>query len=298
MSFPKIKRLAERVKLTGKRYAEKRWIKLIVDTANKLGRENAGDMAAGIAYYAILSLFPLSLGAIALLGLFLPSATVQEELISAFEHYLPASVDILKENISRIIELRGALGIISLIGFFWTGSAIFSAIDRAVNRACGVRQSRAFHIRKLRDLALGLGTSILILLSLGITTAVVLLPAVELPLGLGLAVIISNVLSFIFMLSSFLLIYRFMPNPRLGWCCVWPGAVFAAVLFEASRAVFAFYLTQFARYEMIYGSIASFVVFLVWVYVSAFILILGAGFSSEYEKMKTNRPPAERTETR
>ena len=79
-------------------------------------------MAAEIAYYAFLSLFPLMLGLIAILGLFLPSATVQQQIINFFAQYLPGSVSILQTSIPGIIELRGAFGIIGIVGLVWSGT--------------------------------------------------------------------------------------------------------------------------------------------------------------------------------
>lgn len=292
MLISKTRKLLKNLELAGKCFMEKRWAKLIAATVQGLGRKDASDMASSIAYYALLSMFPLLLGIIALLGLFLPSATVQRELFTFFEHYLPASVDIITENISRIIELRGTLGILSLLGLFWSCSAIFGAIGRAVNRAWGISQSRPFYFRKLRDLSIALGTSTLFFLSLGLTTVLLLLPAVELPLGSGLTVIISHSLAILLMLSTFLLLYKYMPNTQLAWRNVWPGALLATSLFEINRAVFNLYLTRFANYELVYGSIASIIVLLVWVYFSAFILILGAEFSSEYAEMKHNSSAA------
>jgi len=71
--------------------------------------DDATHMAAGVAYYAILSLFPLMLGLLAVFGLFLPSETIQEELFDFFERNLPGEIDVLQQNIEDVIRLRGAV---------------------------------------------------------------------------------------------------------------------------------------------------------------------------------------------
>jgi len=114
-------------------------------------------MAAGVSYYGILSVFPLILGLLAILGLFLPSETVQQVLFDLFRDIFPGSIDWLEESIETLIRLRGPIGIVGLIGLIWAGSAFFGAVSRAINRTWGVQKDRPYHLRKLRDLSMVLG---------------------------------------------------------------------------------------------------------------------------------------------
>jgi membrane protein len=258
----------------------------MVRTMQELGADDASHMAAGIAYYGIFSLFPLLLGLIALLGMFLPSETVQEELFEFFRQNLPGSVDVLERNIDAVIQLRGALGVLSLIGLFWGGSAVFGAVSRAVNRAWDVHQDRPFLKRKLRDLTMAMGVGILFLLSLGGTSLFAILSSLDVPVLGGAVNFGSRFLAFLFSLAIFLVIYKFIPNTKTYWRYVWSGAVLAAILFEVAKGLFVFYLSHFADYQSVYGSVGSVIVLLLWIYVSAFILILGAEFSSEYGRLR------------
>ena len=97
---------------------------------------------------------------------------------------------------------------------------------------------------------------------------------------------VARALPLLFSLGIFLVIYKFIPNTKTYWRYVWPGAVLAAVLFEVGKGLFVFYVDNFADYQRIYGSLGSVVVLLGWTYVSSFILIVGAEFSSEYERMR------------
>lgn len=277
-----------KLKLIKKRILDTFWGKLAANIIKAFGQSNAGDMAASIAYYAFLSMFPLLLGLIAILGIFLPSEMVQNQLIAFFQHHLPTSVGILKENISRVIELRGALGVLSLVGLFWAGSAIFNAIGRVIRQAWNIQKRRPFYLRKLIDLTMALGTSIMFLLSMALTTVFLVLPELEIQPGHIFILLISKLLSFVIIFITFLLIYKYLPNTKTKWRNVWPGALLAAFLFELARSLFSLYIIQFANYEMVYGSVASIIALLVWIYLSAFILIIGAKFCSEYIKLKNN----------
>jgi membrane protein len=243
-------------------------------------------MAAGVSYYAVLSLFPLLLALIGILGIFLPSETVQKELFDFFRENLPGAIDQLEDNIEAVIRLRGALGLLGVIGLLWSASAMFGAISRAVNRAWDVHKDRPIYIRKLRDLSMALGTGVLFLLSLGATGLFSIIGDRELP-GLVPAVdVLARFFGFFMSLAIFLVIYKFLPNTKTYWRYVWPGAVLAAVLFEIAKSLFVFYLDYFADYQAVYGSVGSVIALLVWIYFSAFILILGAEFSSEYGRMR------------
>ncbi|MBI2861018.1 MAG: YihY/virulence factor BrkB family protein [Chloroflexi bacterium] len=259
---------------------------LLLRVFREMGEDGAGDMAGSIAYFAILSLFPLLLGIIAVLGLFLPSAELQGPLLDFFRDNLPGSTSLLERNIERIIDLRGTLGLLSVIGLFWSGSAIFGAIGRVVNRAWDIHRYRPFYIRKFRDLALAAGTSLLFFISMGITALRVIVARFDLPVLDWLAMIGGEVAAFFIVLLAFLLIYKYMPNTTISWHDIWPGAILASILFELAKFLFVFYLGRFANYELVYGQVASLIILLVWVYFSAFILILGAEFASEYSRWR------------
>ncbi len=96
----------------------------------------------------------------------------------------------------------------------------------------------------------------------------------------------SRLLAFLLVLAVFLLLYKLVPFTKTYWHYIWPGALLAAVLFEIARTLFVFYLENFANYQLIYGSIASIIILLVWIYYSAFIMVLGAEFTFQYSRMR------------
>ncbi len=258
-------------------------VQLIARTVEGAGNHDVGQRAAGVAYYAILSIFPLLLGLIAVFGFFLPSINLQDELLKFVGNNIPGTINIMKENIAGIIKLRGVMSILSVVILFWGASALFSAISLAINRAWSINKYRHFFIRKASELGMVLGTGILFLLSLGASAIVTLnLPVTD----MTTVYVIGKLIAFLLMFAIFLLLYKIIPNTRTYWRYVWPGALIAAALFELARTLFIFYLEHFANYELIYGSITSIIALLVWTYYSAFIMILGAEFTFQYNRMQ------------
>jgi membrane protein len=285
----KIKRLNARLQRAKDRLLNIPAVQLIYRTVEKLGDIDATHRAAGVAYYAFLSLFPLLLGLIAVFGFFLPSVNLQDALLKFVGDNIPGATNILKQNITSIIELRGAMSVLGIVVFFWGASGMFSAISLAINRAWDVsRYRRHFFIRKAGELGMVFGIGILFLLSLGASAIISVLRGVfDLPaVDLIMVNVGSRLVAFLLILAVFLLLYKFIPNTRTYWRYIWPGALLAAILFEIARTLFVFYIDSFANYQLIYGSIASIIVLFVWIYYSAFIMILGAEFAFQYGRMR------------
>lgn len=262
-------------------------VQLIARTAEGAGKHDVGQRAAGVAYYSVLSIFPLLLGLIAVFGFFLPSVNLQDELLQFVGKNLPGATDILKQNIANIVRLRGVAGILSIVILFWGSISMFSAISLAINRVWDISRYRPFLVRKASELGMALATGILFLLSLGISAIISILRGVfNLPAANLIIVNLgSRLVAFLLMLAIFLLLYKLIPFTRTYWRYVWPGALLAAVLFEIARTLFILYLEHFANYQLIFGSITSIIVLLIWIYYSAFIVILGAEFTFQYSRM-------------
>ncbi len=264
-------------------------VRLGVRVVQEMGNDDATHMAAGVAYYAILSLFPLILGLIFLFSLILESQTVEREMLHFFQTYLPGTEDILTNNISSVKGVRGFLGVVGVLGLFWSASALFGAISRAVNRAWDVHEDRPFYIAKVRPLVMAMTVGLLFLLSLGATSSI------QFAGGLGLdrfhfledafSGLLARALPFVFTLAIFLMIYKHVPNTSTQWRYTWPGALLAALCFEVGKTMFLLYLDNFANYARVYGSLGAVISLMVWTYISSFILILGAEVCSEHERM-------------
>ena len=254
--------------------------------------DDATHMAAGVAYYTILSLFPLALAIMAVFAPLLESDDVRGQVLTFAESYLPGSAEALSINLALTPGVRGVQGALSLIGLFWSASALFGAVSRAVNRAWDIHRDRPFYIAKARHIAMAMGVGFLFFSSVTITSTLQFLNVIYLPvfgevelLSARRVQLLARLLPFVFSLGIFLLIFKYVPNTKTYWRYVWPGAVLTAMTFEMSKSLFIFYVAAFADYGRVYGALGSIVVLQVWVYVSALLLIVGAEFTSEYGRM-------------
>ena len=92
-----------------------------------------------------------------------------------------------------------------------------------------------------------------------------------------------------FSFGAFVVLYRFVPNAPIKIGDVWPGALVAAIFFEVIKNGFSFYLANFGRYDVIYGSLGAVVAFLFWMYLAAVVLLLGAEVASEYPRVRSGK---------
>lgn len=278
--------LAEKKKHIGQRLIQIQAVRLAVETKKGYSEHAVSLMAAGVAYYWMLTIIPLTIALLAIMDLFLPSDTVQQILLDFFEAFFPGSIDWLEENIEDLLRLSAAAGVVALIGFIWAGSAFFGAVNRAINRAWGISKDRPYHMRKLRDLGMVLGVVVLMLISTLSSTLLSILNQSDISLPHGALGVVFRLFGFLVVFAVFLIIYRYVPNARVLWRYVWRGALAAAVAFEIAQTLFAIYLTNWANYESIYGLFASFIIILLWFYISALIVIIGAELSAQYSRMR------------
>jgi membrane protein len=270
-------------------------VELSIRTVRELSEDDVTHMAAGVAYYALFSIFPLLLGLISIMSFLLEPEEIQTLMGDLMANFLPGSEQFVRDNVDAVIRLRGALGLMSLLGMLWSASAMFGALNRAINRAWDIPNDRPIYIGKPRQLLMALSVGMLFSLSVASATIARTSEQIaqsELPIPPFLihtiGELILQALSLSLMIIIFLLMYKLLPNTRTYWRYVWPGAVTSAVLFEISKNFFILYLDSFASYQNVYGSIAPVIVLLFWTYVGSLIVLLGAEICSEYERMKNN----------
>jgi membrane protein len=279
--FPKLlRRSVFRLRRLYFQVSEYTFLKFSLALWHKAGRDDISTLAAGIAYYALLSLFPLMLGMLAIFGLFLPSESVQDQLARLLSQYLPGSLAIFEGSIKDIVRWRSALGIVSLLGLLWSGSGVFSVTIKAINKAWNIRYEHPFYIKKPRELGMLVVAGILFLLSLGTSTFLTYIGSFNLPFSGVIINIATAAIALFFSLLVFMLIQKISPTVLLSWRHIWPGAVLSTVLFEIAKTLFVLYLNHFNNYDKIYGPISSVIALLVWIYYSSFILLLGAEFNA------------------
>ena len=289
--------------INGKRQSIKGWVNqqpflryrpviMMSRVISEMVTRDANHLAAGVAYFAIFGVFPFVLGAIVISGLLLDSEVVQQRFLEFLIGNLPGSDPFIKNNITGLVEQRSTLAVISIIGVLWSSSSVFSAINRVVNRAWNIYRTQPFHISRVKHLSALFVFGLFFFASVAISSTLQILgeqdlgfPGVPVFLDPSVVSLLIAISSWCLATTGFLLIYRFLPNCRVYWRHVWLGALVAGTLFEVSKELFAWYLPNYVNTQQLYGSIASAIVFLFWVYLSAMILTLGAEICAQYRKI-------------
>ena len=282
-------------------------LSLVVRTAIAFDQDGGALMARSIAYYALFAVFPAILVLIVAASTTLDSEEVQEAVMALVAEHMPIALDLVADNLAHLVRTRETVGLIAVIGLIWSASGVFSAIFRSVNRAWGIPKSKLFLSEKLYGLIMVSLIGILFLFTLPIDSIVSLArawqvellgvqPAATLTAQAGsnrlvgwLSALVPAVLS----VGAFVLMYRTMPRTRVRWRDVWLGGLIAGLLWQAGQKLFAWYLVNFATYNVIYGSVGAIIAFLLWAYLSAQIFLLGAEFTAEYSRWRQAKRPME-----
>ena len=269
---------------------------LIVRALQAFGEDRCSHMAAAISYYALLSLFPLLILFVSAVGIFLRNNSLQQDLVNEILDFLPLTQDEGADEVSQAVRaIAGVsvpLTIVGLAGLAWSASAMFGVIRSSLNVAWGSSSSRSFVRQKLLDLAMMAGFGAFFFLSIGATGFLRATQEASSdllgPLS-GSSFFFWRAVSFavpaLLSLGAFAAFYRFVPSAPVKMSGVWAGAAAAAFLFELAKNGFSFYLANFGRYDLVYGSLGAVVTFLVGLYLSAAVLLFGAEVAAEYPKV-------------
>ncbi len=260
---------------------------VLARTVRLYSDDGCGTFAAAIAYYAIFSVVPLSLIILSIFGL-----VVKEESITQFVfdqlplQETPSVRESVQEIVKRAQEISVAGLSFGVIALIWSSSGIFSAVRKGLNAASHRKKARPYWHGKLMDFALIPALGILITLSVSLTAISQLIiehlgsiGPFDLDTNLALRMssyLIPAVISF----SMFALLYKYVPTVRPAWSEALSGAVLATVLFEIAKNFYAmvFALTVFSKDTAIYAGFGNALGFLLWLFVNASILLLGAEF--------------------
>ena len=241
---------------------------------NKFLADRGTHLAAMIAYFALLAFVPLLflvLSLIALAGEQSESSYLIEQLRQAF----PAtSIDRLLEVVRSIQERGVELGIIGAVGLLWAALGFFSVLESAFNIVYGL-PNRSFLRQKLIVLVLAIASLVLLFLALMVSSLGAGLAASAAFVGGALAYVYALTVSTALVLAFVWSVYRFLTNQPLTWRETFPGALFAAVLLQASFQVLPIFVR--ATHGLVtLQAFGGLVLLLFWLYLMANILVLGA----------------------
>jgi membrane protein len=264
------------------------WLGMLAGAANLALKPGSVITAAAIAYFAIFSLFPLTLLSIAIASFSLGPSMDQHLIIQRLEFVVPGLGVLLGNNIDEIIRVRGPVTIIALVSLIWSTSSIFYMLTGILNDIWGIKRGRP--VWKRRGVAilfvLGFVGPILLLASLASSMAASLLTSLAEP-TIQIISAASWGLAFLLDVALFMVLYMMLPHKgagkAAGWREILPGAVGAGVLWELAKKAFLFFFSAYiAVSNLVYGSVSAIFAILTWAYLSGLIFLFGAHLSVLY----------------
>lgn len=277
------------------RYGEgtRSWLQVLTGTVKEWLADEASQLAAALAYYTAVSIAPLLVLIVVIVGLILgEQGTAESQLIGQLRGVMGEQgaqfLQTVLENAQQP-TLASVAGILSSLALLWGATNVFSQLQSSLNRIWNVQPKPGRSIwRMIKDrflsFTLVLGIAFLLLVSLVLTSVLStladwgqgLLPSAD-----WIWQVVNFAVSFAVITLLFAAIYRVLPDAEIVWRDVWLGAAVTALLFNLGKYGLGLYL---ANAGSTYGAVGSLVVFLLWVYYSAQILFLGAEFTQVYAR--------------
>jgi len=280
------------------------YIELLKGTAKEASKDDCAAFSAAIAYYVLFALFPFFLFLTTLIG-YLPIPQMMNVIIESLTTMLPGEASkLLADHIKTLFQNKqGGLLSLGVLLALWTSSTAITSLMDVMNRLYEVKEGRPFW--KVRLIAVFLVVVLAILFILALLLIMFGPDLGNWVLGLfGLGelqnvvwyILLSPVILFLLMLAI-ALIYHFTPDVKQQWKWISPGAVVAIPLWLVASVGFSFYVNNFGSYNKTYGSIGAVIVLILWLYISAYIILLGAELNAVVEHTsEEGKEPGEKVE--
>ena len=266
------------------------WLLLLWQAIVNFGKDRVPQMAAAISYFALLSIFPFLLLALAIFGLVLRDGELQQRVLTEIVAALPIEAPTIEEALGNLAGSGASMGVVALVGTVIAATALARSLRGSLNVIFRAEEQRPLLLSWLVDMTVLPVLGLLFITSLLLSTVWRFAQAVADDLGLEEvaplwelgALAIPALLSFV----GLLLLYLLLPNRSLHLLDLWPGALIAMVGFQIGTFVFAIYFENFGAYDLIYGSLGGVIALLAWVYVSSLILLFGAEVAAEASRRR------------
>lgn len=268
----------------------------------RIGKDDASGLSAQLSYYFMLSLFPMLLFLLSIV----PVVGVEQSTIrDMIKEHVPSDY---AGQVSSIIgdimgNASGSILSVGLILALWSASNGMTAIMNSFNVAYDVEDSRNFVVSKLFSVLFTLAMIIVLPIALILPTFGEQIGSLLFgPLGLGDQIkwifnLVRVVLPLIIIFIAFMVLYTLAPNVKIKMKSVIPGAIFATIVFLGGSFLFGIYISNFANYSKTYGSIAGIIILMLWLYITGFIIIIGAEINAiiHQRKVVAGKTPEEHT---
>jgi membrane protein len=248
--------------------------------------------AASIAYYALLSLFPIMLLALVVLGQMTSDAGERDAVVRFVFRYFPRQFEFISRQLDAFETTPVRFGVGGMLALVWASLGVFNAVSAAVNHAWAVEKRRSFLKHRLVSFLMMVSAGLVLILGLAMASLVRL---AETRLGEAftrsawlawLSGLAASYVATVLLMGCVALVFYFIPNTKVRFRDVWPGAILVGLLWRVAFLLFSWYAADLATWNVVHGSIAAVVVFLLWIYVSAVILIYGVEMTASYARLK------------
>jgi membrane protein len=266
----------------------KGWLAIAKRTAKEVKADQVPLLSAGVAFYALLSLFPAAIAGVSIYGLVADPTTVRDQIAQLTKMLSPETATLVGQQLIQVTSgAGGALGLATVVGILtalWSASSGMKALITGVNLAYDETETRKFV--KLRGLALLLTLGAMVLVGVALATIVGYPPIADtLPTVLRwLVAILRFVILGGLLVVGLAVLYRYAPDrdqPRWSWVSL--GSGIAALLWVLATIGFAVYANFFGNYNKTYGALAGVIILMFWLFVSAFVVLVGAELNTEME---------------
>jgi membrane protein len=266
----------------------KGWLDIAKRTAKEVKADQVPLLSAGVAFYALLSLFPAIIAGVSIYGLVADPETVRRQIDELTKMLSPETAEIIGGQIRQVTQgAGGALGLATVIGILtalWSASSGMKALITGVNLAYDETETRKF--LKLRGLALALTLGAMVLMAVALSVIVGFPPVADtLPAVLRWVVsVLRWVVLAVLLVGGLAVLYRFAPDrdePRWTWVS-W-GSGIATLLWILASVGFSIYANAFGNYNKTYGALAGVIILMFWLFLTAFVVLVGAELNTEME---------------
>ncbi len=266
-------------------------VAIVKSTVQQIGEDRVTAVAGGVTFFGLLSLFPAITAFVSIYGLAADPATITRHL-DMLDKLLPqGALDIIRTQVESIASSPDAAlsmaGIVGLLVAFYSANGGMKALLSALNVAFFQTETRGFLRLNLVAMGFTLGGLVMLALMLGVVAVIpILLQWIPLPEdSRNLVSLLRWPILFVVLLLALAAVYRWGPAvPNSRWRWISPGALFAGVALVVASMLFSWYASNFANYNETYGSLGAAIGLMMWLWLSATIILIGAELNSEIER--------------
>ena len=262
-----------------------RALRVFLATLAAVTRNDAQQMIAGVAYYGVIALIPISVGVLQLLELILGTALTAHWYTRLSSAVFPSGIELTTLVGSRNSAAASITAGLALVGLTWGSFKLFGAVGLVVNRMWGIEPTQVGYIARAREFFILIATALILLIS-SVTTYLVdqeSLPnllrdfqLVQWANAMQNQRWVSDIATTVVSAAAFMLVYRYVPERTVRWKWAMIASVFAGIAFKLSNDGFALILGYVLPAQLLYGPLATVLVFLMWMFASSMILAAGA----------------------